>query len=394
MVDTNIDVLIQIGMLINIGNVFLLTFTNFSNLSEGRGHDGTVEVSDKVSETFISNDNIQVQKDLESHDQKSLKATGETEAKDPNESSILKREELQFEFLPQIIDISFDDGSHDNDVGDQGYSDAFYKQDKVAGTFPSCLTMMPLIQIQGASPMILSPTDEQTFTSAYDGSHGGTVDLEKVVEQAGMELEQEVEDSSFVVPEGVFENKDIAEADFSTICVEENLGQDQNQELVTLELRGSKETYPLEDRDDGVGISFEEDVGNVPLSPTDYSLMEESEVFSFDAVQPKKDLPNDDDEVSVCASEAQSFLNNERPPSPSEYTLLTESVEGSDFNGTVELVMPDEVCSIPEPFAPTDDNNSEFSVTDFFNEPADEEEVPDSEPNFPTIACPSAGGIA
>lgn len=371
--------------------MFLLTFTNFfSNHSGGRSHDGTVEVSDKVSETFISNDDIQVQNDLESHDQKSLKATEETEAKDPKESSIPKREEMQFEFLPQIIDISLDDGSHDNNIGDQGYSDAFHKQDKVASTFPSCLTMMPMIQVQGASPMILSPTDEQTFTGAYDGSHGGTVDLEKVVKKAGMELEREAEGSSFIIPEGVFENKDIAEANFSAICVEENLDQDQNQELVTLELRGSKETYPLEDRDDGVGISFEEDVGNIPLSPTDYSLMEESEVFSFDAVQPKKDLPNDD-EVSVCASETQ-FLNNERLPSPSEYTLLTESVEGSDFNGTVEAVVPDDVCSIPEPFAPTDDN-SEFSGTDFFNEPADEE-VPDSEPNFSTIACPSAGGIA
>ena len=65
-----------------------------------------------------------------------------------------------------------------------------------------------------------------------------------------------------------------------------------------------------------------------PLSPTDYTLEDESDV-NQDTYQP--------------------MLLDCRPPSPSEFSLLTESAEENELHRLTHNAIPDDVFAIPDP---------------------------------------------
>lgn len=307
----------------------------------------------------------------------------ETRPEDWAESFIRLKEKKQFPV--EAFDVSDDEGKHDF-----GNSD-FPVQDEVVRTVPGCLMIMPMIQVQGASPMVLSPTDEQSFSNVYDNSHGSIVDMEKVCEQAEIERAQESKGGKgpcFADSE-IFEDE--RNRTFPLISVED----DMNQELVVHNIASSEETYGMsetllmEDQDDGVGISFEEDVGKVTISPADFTPMGEPEALSFDLSQLKKESFNGDtilvDVVNIPP------LSDELLSSLSERVLIGESAEGSDFNGTMKQMITDEVHLTTEPVEVAE-NGGESSVTDLFNTLINK--LQENELSFPEVACLPLEGIS
>lgn len=241
---------------------------------------------------------------------------------------------------------------------EQGFERAGVRVDSSA---PSFLMITPQIHIQGASPVVLSPTDDSS--TMFSDDHGGMVDMEKVCEQAAMELAFEAESASY-------SSSDLAKTAVSKdeiLHIKEADGDKEgdDKEFVLSGARGLEPlklpVLPAEDQDDGMGISFEEDAGNVPLSPTDYSLMDESEVYSIDVAKDTFSERSALEEKDMFSDYAASSVAVGRLPSPSDYTLLTESLEGSDLIGmTEEQVMTEDVFATSEPVEPSVEGYSAF----------------------------------
>lgn len=240
---------------------------------------------------------------------------------------------------------------------EQGFERASVRVDS---SVPSFLMITPQIHIQGASPVVLSPTDDSS--SMFSDDHGGMVDMEKVCEQAAMELAFEAESA-------IYSSSDLAKTAVSKdeiLHIKEADGdkEEDDEEFVLNGARGLEPlklpVLPAEDQDDGMGISFEEDAGNVPLSPTDYSLMDESEVYSIDMAKDTFSERSALEEKDVFTDYTASSVVVGRLPSPSDYTLLTESTEGSDLIGMTEQVMTEDVFATSEPVEPSVEGYSAF----------------------------------
>ena len=88
------------------------------------------------------------------------------------------------------------------------------------------------------------------------------------------------------------------------------------------------------DDDEGdVGMSEDED--DRPLSPTDYTLEDESDVNQLDS--------------HVDGGAYQPMMLDCRAPSPSEFSLLTESAEENELHRLTHNAIPDDVFAIPDP---------------------------------------------
>lgn len=306
---------------------------------------------------------------------------------DGEESFIRLKERKQ---LPvESSDMSDDEGKRD--FGNREHDD-FPALDEVIQTVPGCLMIMPMIQIQGASPMILSPTDEQSFSNIYNSSHSVIVNMEKVCEQAEIERAQEskVGKGPCFADSQMFEDE--RSRAFPLINVEDGMDQVAHNTGSSEETDGTGDTRLMEDRDDdddGVGIGFEEDVGKVTISPTDFTPMgDQPEALSFDASQLKRELFNGDtilvDVITVPT------LSNEQLSSLSEHTLLSESVEDSDFNGATKQTIVDEIHLTTKPDAAAE-NGTESSVADLFNTLINK--LQENEMSFPEVVCLSVEGI-
>lgn len=230
------------------------------------------------------------------------------------------------------------------------------------GGVPSFLMITPQIHIQSASPVVLSPTDDSSTMNNDD--RGDMVDMEKVCEQAAMELTSEAHSASY--SSNVAKTVECKDDETLSIKEVDDVKYGNDEEFGSSGAKGGVEPLklpglPVEDQDDGMGISFEEDAGNVPLSPTDYSLLDESEVYSVvDVAKDTFSAPEERDFFTDHTMASSSFVVD-RLPSPSDYTLLTESIEGSDLIGlTEEQRMSEDVLAIPEPVEPSMEGYSAF----------------------------------
>jgi hypothetical protein len=150
---------------------------------------------------------------------------------------------------------------------------------------------LPEIAVQTASPMVLSPTeDEVELHAAMDNYNSQAwVDMDEVCAKADKEVEAEREEQEI-------NNR--------------NSGSQQN--LCEIEVR--------------------------PLSPADYTLDDDS------------DLPQIYDPVA-------DYSTNDRLPSPSQYSLLVDSVEESELIRLTSNAIPDDVFAIPEPAVPNSNSH-------------------------------------
>jgi len=147
---------------------------------------------------------------------------------------------------------------------------------------------LPVISVQIASPVVMSPSEKEgTLCSAmekYAHAWTGNFDIEEQTES-----ETEVNDGR--KSDGICqqERPDVDSA---------NMGDDDNR----------------------------------PLSPTDYTLEDESDVIQADA-----------------EDAFHPILLDCRVPSPSEFSLLTESAEENELNRLTHTAIPDDVFAIPDP---------------------------------------------
>lgn len=140
---------------------------------------------------------------------------------------------------------------------------------------------LPMISVQVASPMVMSPGEEE----------GGLY--------SAMEKYANAWTGKF----------DIDETD-----------ADANKSDVSSSGRGRQEDV------DDADVS---DVDDRPLSPTDYTLEDEFDVNQLDTHDP--------------------VLLDGRAPSPSEFSLLTESAEENELHRLTQNAVPDDVFAIPDP---------------------------------------------
>jgi len=147
---------------------------------------------------------------------------------------------------------------------------------------------LPMISVQIASPVVMSPSEKEgTLCSAmekYANAWTGNFDIE---EQTGCKT---------VVNGG---------RKTDAICQQERSNVD------------SADVGTEEDR---------------PLSPTDYTLEDESDMIQADA-----------------EDAFHPMLLDCRVPSPSEFSLLTESAEENELNRLTHTAIPDDVFAIPDP---------------------------------------------
>ena len=85
-------------------------------------------------------------------------------------------------------------------------------------------------------------------------------------------------------------------------------------------------------RRDDVDEADLSDADDRPLSPTDYTLEDESDVNQLDGQDAYRPV------LSEC-----------RAPSPSEFSLLTESAEENELHRLTHNAVPDDVFAIPDP---------------------------------------------
>jgi len=154
---------------------------------------------------------------------------------------------------------------------------------------------LPMISVQIASPVVMSPTEKEgTLCSAmekYANAWTGNFDIEDGDQQVDGNTEIDADDDK---KSGVSSQHGHQDVDVSDMCDEE------------------------EDR---------------PLSPTDYTLEDESET----------------NQVDIQDNYHPVRLDGCQAPSPSEFSLLTESAEENELHRLTYNAVPDDVFAIPDP---------------------------------------------
>jgi len=147
---------------------------------------------------------------------------------------------------------------------------------------------VPVISVQIASPVVMSPTEKEegTLCSAmekYAHAWTGNFDVEDTSQQSDYETE------------------------------------------VAADVSGQQGCQDVDNADMG-------DAEDRPLSPTDYTLEDESDMIQPDA-----------------EDAFHPILLDCRAPSPSEFSLLTESAEENELHRLTHAAVPDDVFAIPDP---------------------------------------------
>jgi len=146
---------------------------------------------------------------------------------------------------------------------------------------------LPMISVQVASPMVISPGEEEgglcSAMEKYANAWTGNFNIDET------DVDADDGKKSDVTPSQHESQKDVDDADLSE----------------------------ADDR---------------PLSPTDYTLEDESDVNQLDT-----------------QDAYQPMLLDCRAPSPSEFSLLTESAEENELHRLTHNAIPDDVFAIPDP---------------------------------------------
>jgi len=149
---------------------------------------------------------------------------------------------------------------------------------------------LPMISVQIASPVAMSPTEKEgTLCSAmekYANAWTGNFDIDEACDQAGRNSEIDADGNK-----------------------KSDVSCEQGHQDV--------EMCDVEDR---------------PLSPTDYTLEDESDLNQSDA-----------------RDAYHPMLLGCRAPSPSEFSLMTESAEENELHRLTYTAVPDDVFAIPDP---------------------------------------------
>jgi len=152
---------------------------------------------------------------------------------------------------------------------------------------------LPMISVQIASPVVMSPSEKEgalcSAMEKYANAWTGNFDIEEDRQHANGNTE--------------------IDADYGT---KYGMNCQQGHQLVDI-----VDMYDAEDR---------------PLSPTDYTLEDESDMNQMDA-----------------QDGYHSMLLDCRAPSPSEFSLLTESAEENELHRLTHTAIPDDVFAIPDP---------------------------------------------
>ena len=172
-----------------------------------------------------------------------------------------------------------------------GATDADEEVSLICARKPQLDLGVPVISVQIASPVVMSPTEKEgTLCSAmekYAHAWTGNFDIEDEDGQQNTEIDADDSKTSGVsCPQG---HQDV---DIDDMCDEE-------------------------DR---------------PLSPTDYTLEDESDINQVDG-----------------QDAYHPMLLDCRAPSLSEFSLLTESAEENELHRLTQTAIPDDVFAIPDP---------------------------------------------
>jgi len=171
-----------------------------------------------------------------------------------------------------------------------GAMDADEEVSLISSRVPQLDLGMPVISVQVASPVPMSPREnEGTLCSAmekFTNAWTGNFDIEDKVGEQNVEVD---------ASDG---------KNYDVIC-------------------------QLDHQDVDVADMYDEDR---PLSPTDYTLQDESDINQLDA-----------------QDAYHPMLLDCRVPSPSEFSLLTESAEENELHRLTHAPIPDDLFAIPDP---------------------------------------------
>jgi len=168
---------------------------------------------------------------------------------------------------------------------------------------------LPEIAIQVASPMVMSPMEEEgdLYVAMEKYTHSW-IDMEQACEKADAEIKAE------------------------ELRAHEHDSSSNVDPITSSAVIDAEELF-----DDEVQIAEETDDQERPLSPADYTLEDDG------------DFAQVDDHIDNYQTR---FSAEDRAPSPSQYSLLVESTEESDLSRLTSTLIPDDVFAIPEPVAP------------------------------------------
>ena len=218
----------------------------------------------------------------------------------------------------------------------------------------------PSIAIVEASPLVQSPTDDQMYSETKEDT-----DMEKVREiTAGIEAEQkdvkiaktvetETQSQSYSHTTTTTESETIHYEDLTR---ERAATEAQSKLEASFSLEAQRGSQPPSDLDSQeVSPSGDDEEAREekrPLSPTDYTLETDLDL------EPEGRLGTDTSqqifieqsiEAARASSGSVSTPGEERPPSPSDYTLIPDDELTRSMTGSI----PEDVYSVPEPLDPS-----------------------------------------
>ena len=296
-------------------------------------------------------------------DQHSTEAADKASIIPQNLPGLSESEVKHYEPEEHDDDINIDVSEHrETDSAEANYHD---KELSPATATPFLSLMFaPQIAIQEASPMVLSPTDDEMY-NVGNYSNASELDMEKVCEQAATEIKaaemkQQMEDEDQVT---VDELECIADVEMqntdekrqqSRLAEDNRTDETTTQEIFHVDNFGHETRREIELDLQG-NITVDGTVEGRPLSPSEYTLED---------INDNEDGEHDRQQTSADALRRRSFDSlssaslEERAPSPSEYTLITDSMEGSlEPDRPTMQSIPDDVFAIPEPLAPTSEQD-------------------------------------
>ena len=238
----------------------------------------------------------------------------EVKEEEEEKKEVNEEEETEKEVDVQVVESKRIDDVHPNvvvlQVDEEGECETA-DETRQEGKTALFLAIAPEICIQAASPMLLSPDEEEmAVTNEFDNTGPTETEMEEIC--------------------GKLENEGTGQR-----LADPAEGSCRNLE--------DSETVETE----------------VPLSPTDYSLVEE---FDFG-----KKFDSGFESSIIDSEIMRQSRTEERLPSPTDYTLISESMEGSEMMGMrqPEQTIPEDVFAIPDPTTPSSRDLELYLETNF-----------------------------